>query len=204
MAAILFVLTLASLLGAGLAALSGELPVRVGFLGLALLVATSWWARERWRRQERTGDEPSYLERGLWHGLASTALCTGFLLMSFWRTGPAMELHSRLTHTMATDLWTLVLGAAISFSLLRDPGATRDERDRTIGHAGVRAGYGTLIGCLIVLLLGLSFGPRELLARISFPMLSHVLIVLLLVACLAQQAVQLRLYGLDRRPEGAA
>jgi hypothetical protein len=203
MVPILFVLALSSLLGAGLAALSGELPIRVGFLGLALLVATSWWARERWRRQERTGDEPSYLERGLWHGLASTALCAGFLIMSFWRTGPAMELHSRLTHSMAIDVWTLALGAAISFSLLRDPGATRDERDRAIGHAGVRAGYGTLIGCLVALLLGLSFGPRELLARTSMPMLSHVLIVLLLVGYLAQQAEQLRLYGRDRRPEAA-
>lgn len=192
--------------GVGLGAVLGwrafELPVRAGWLGLVVLVGGALFARRYWSaRRRRSGDEPGWPEQEIWHGLAGEALIGGYLITSLSQQGFAFEMHSVAGHTMAVDTWTMVAGAVVSYFILHDGAVRRDERDLAHAALALRAGFAALLIFLIAMILGLGFGPPELLARLAPALLAHVLIVILVVAFLVQHVTQLVAYWRDAREE---
>jgi hypothetical protein len=192
------VLLLSLVAGSALVLLQGVLPVRPGYLGVALMLVSAMAVRRHWRNLD-ADSEPGSPERELWHCLATTALIAGHLVSSLWLAGPGMTLHSVAVHAMAIDNWTLVLGALLSFRIARDPEPRSDERDTLFAARSVRAAYATLIGelCMVILILG--FGAELGLPVLSLPLVAHVLIVCLMVASMVRCAVQLAAYARARR-----
>jgi hypothetical protein len=189
--------------GALLATGTGAWPIRPGLVGLALMLAGAFLVRRRWARLEATGGEPGSPERALWHALAATAMVAGHLFASLWRIGPAMELHTDFVHAMAIDNWTLVLGAAVSYLVARDPEPRRDERDEHFAAAGVRAGYVSCAVLSIVLSVILGFGDRPPVGLLSHAMIAHLLISSVMLSLMVCYAVQLRLYWSGHRHAAA-
>jgi len=197
------VLLLSLITGFALVLVQGHLPMRPGYLGVALMLVSAIAVRRHWRRLD-SDSGPGSPERELWHGLATTALIAGHLVLSLWLAGPGMALHSVQVHAMAVDNWTLVLGAILSFRIARDPEPRSDERDTYFATRAIRCAYGTLIAelCLVILILG--FGAELKLPAFSQPLVAHVLIVCLMAASVVRCAVQLGLYDGARRALAAA
>lgn len=196
---ILSVVLLALLLGGVLAFGATSWPVRPGLFGLGLMVLAAFAVRNYWLGLELAA--PGSPERALWLGLGSSSLICGHLGASLWRIGPAMELHTRAGHALGTDSWTLVLGAAIAYRIARDPEPRQDERDAAIETRGLRAGYCSLVGVLVALILLLGFGVGRGVPALSYPLIAHLLITAVIVSCLVSESVQLHAYLLDRSLE---
>ncbi len=192
------VLLLSLVAGGVLALLQGVLPVRPGYLGVALMLFSAMGVRRHWRRLD-ADSEPGSPERELWHCLATTALIAGHLVLSLWLAGPGMALHSVVVHAMAVDNWTLVLGAILSFRIARDPEPRSDERDAVLAARAIRVAYGTLIAELCLVIVTLGFGVQLGLPAFSLPLVAHVLIVCLMTASMVRCAVQLASYDSARR-----
>ncbi len=190
---ILCVLFVSLGIGGALASTAIPWPVRPGYLGGGLLIVASLLARAYWERRAReAGDDPGAPERAVWHELAVTALLCAFGIVTLLH--PGSELHTRTGDTGGWDSWTMILGAVISYSLLRNRDAQSDERDRAIAALGNRAGYASLIALLVALLLALGFAPRPFLARATHWLLANVLVMLILLSALARQAAMLLAY----------
>lgn len=171
-------------------------PIKVGYLGCAVMIATAWAARVYWdRRQARVGDDPGAPEREVWHYLATTAVVGGHLIGIIVQ--PGFDMHSAVGHAHAVNNWTLIGGAIASYFVLHNSEAKRDERDKAISAQAISVGYGTLIFLLIVLLLNLGFAPKRILEPFSHQLLAHVLIAALALASLAQSVAQLVGYRRD-------
>lgn len=199
---ILLILIATLAVGALLASGTGQLPVRPGVIGLLLMLTSAGLARRHWQRQppaEATGSP----ERALWHGLASHGVLAGHLAMGTWMLAPAFDMHGALGHAIATDSWTLILGALLSYAIARDPAPRQDERDAAIASLGWRWAHGTLLAMLVALILGLGFGAGTALARASHPMLAHLLILILLAHVLVNFAVRLHLYAREAEADAA-
>ncbi|MEO7793890.1 MAG: hypothetical protein ABIV06_03890, partial [Thermoanaerobaculia bacterium] len=69
--------------GCALVLLQGHLPVRPGYLGVALMLASAIAVRSHWRKADADSG-PGSPERELWHCLATTALIAGHLVTSLW------------------------------------------------------------------------------------------------------------------------
>jgi hypothetical protein len=173
-----------------------DLPLRTGWIGLAVMLASAWVARRYWRSSALL-HQPGSPERALWHGLVSYGLVGGHLASVLWRLGPVMDMHSRTAHALAIDSWTLVLGGFISYGIARDPEPRRDERDALFAMQGLRTGHGALVVMLLVLIVALGFGERTVIATLNHAFLAHVLVLGLTLQCMVQDAAQLRLYRLD-------
>lgn len=190
---ILSVLLLSFVAGALLAHADIDWPLRPGLIGAGAMLASAWAARRYWQRLG-PDDGLASPERGLWHGLASYGLLAGHLAMIMWRLGPTLDLHGLSAHALAIDSWTLVLGAIASYWIARDPEPRHDERDAMIRTHGERAGHTALWLMLAALILALGFGARTKVAGFNQPMLAHVLILIVMLDCLVQCTVRLRLY----------
>jgi hypothetical protein len=201
---ILLVGLLSLIAGATLASGTGAWPVRPGLVGLGLMVASAVAVRRYWQRLATLGAEPGSPERALWHGLASTALVGGHLFASLWAIGPAMVLHSPFVHAMAVDNWTMVLGAALSYAIVRDPEPRSDERDREFAARGVRGAFRALAVLVLALSVSLSFGDHTPVERLSRAMISHLIISAVILAVLVQYLTQLRLYWIDHARSAGA
>ena len=176
-------------------------PIKVGYLGFAVMLASAWAARVHWdRRRERVGDEPGAPEREVWHCMAANAVVGGHLLGVLVQ--PGFDMHSVAGHAHAVDNWTLIGGAVASYFVLHNSGVKQDERDRAIAARAANAGYWALVAMIVVLLLILGFAPRHILAPLTHQVLAHVLIEILVAATLVQSAVQLIGYRRDALPAG--
>ena len=200
MTRILAVLLLSVLAGALLASGVIDWPLRPGLVGLLAMLSSAWVARRYWQSL-RPEDGPGSPERVLWHGLASYGLLVGNLTLFMWRLGPALDMHSLTGHALAIDNWTLVLGAIISYWIARDPAPRRDERDALITARGWRAGHIALLLILMLLSVALAFGGHTVIGSFNQPMLAQSLILLVLLDCLVQHVVRLRLYWLETQAE---
>lgn len=196
----IMVITAASLvIGFVLALRLIDLPVRVGYLGFALMVVAAWAARAHWeRRRARVGDEPGAPERVVWHGLASTAVVAGHLIGILIQ--PNFDMHGAAGHALAVDNWMLIAGAVVSYFVLHNPETKRDERDMAIAARASSFGYRTLVCLLVAVLLTLGFASKQWLAPFTHQLLAHVLIVVITLASMAQFAAQLFGYWQDSRP----
>jgi hypothetical protein len=186
----------------GLLLASGEVDwhFRASWVGVAAMLASAWAARRYWQSL-RPENGPGSPERELWHGLASYSLIAGFLGLTLWRMGPALELHSLAGHRMGIDSWTLVIGTLVSYAIARDPEPRKDERDALIATRGQRTGYYSLLLMLVIAIPLLGFGEHTVIARLNQAMLAHLLILMLTVHYLIQQAAQLYWYAIDARAE---
>lgn len=200
MAHIFLILAASIGFGALLATGSSSWFVRPGLIGLGAMLIGAWLVRRYWQGLRIDG-RPGSPERALWHGLAAYGVLLGHLLATVWKLGLPFEMHSLAGHALAIDNWTLVLGAIASFWMARDPEPRRDERDELIRASGLQAGHRTLLALLIAIILMLGFAGNTVIGRFSQPMLAHMLILTVLAQCLAQVAVQLRLYDLDADAE---
>lgn len=196
---VLSVILLSLLLGGVLACGATNWPLRPGLIGLALMILAALAARNYWLGLRLAA--PGSPERALWLGLASASVIAGHLVASLWRIGPAMELHTRAGHALGTDSWTLVLGAAIAYRIARDPEPRHDERDALIAARGMSAGYWSLVGVLLALILLFGFGVGRWAPTLSYPMIAHLLIATVIVSRLVSDGVQLHTYWLDRSIE---
>lgn len=189
----ILLLALLSLLTGGLLAsgVLSALPLRPGFIGLALMLASAALARRHWQRS-RHG--PGSIERGCWHGLLCYSLLAGHLAGLLWRLGPQLDMHGPSGHALAVDNWTLILGAWLSWQIARDPAPLRDERDRLFAAQALSAAWYALLGLLVLLILALGFGGHTVVAQFNHPLLAHLLILILTLACAFHEAAQLRLY----------
>lgn len=177
-----------------------DLPLRAGWIGLVVLLASAWAARRYWQSCALR-HQPGSPERALWHGLVSYGLVGGHLASVLWQLGPAMNMHSLAGHALAIDSWTLVLGGVISYGIARDPEPRQDERDALFAMQGLRTGHAALVLMLLALIVALGFGERTVIASINHAFLAHLLILGLTLQCMAQDAAQLRLYRLEALAE---
>lgn len=200
---ILIVLSISLLAGILLASGAMSWPVRPGLIGLGAMLVSAWVTRRYWQSRQPE-DGPSSRERAQWHGVASYGLLTGHLATFMWRLGPALDMHSLTGHALALDNWTLVFGAIVSYWIARDPEPRSDERDALINTRGWRAGHIALLIMLLLLSLALAFGKHAVISRLNQPMLGQLLILLVLVDCLVQYVVRLRLYWLETQAERGA
>ena len=163
-------------------------PVRPGWIGGALLVMAAIAVRRHWNRRRVIGDDPGARERRSWHALAGLAVICGHLIASL---AQGVDLHVGGENTLALDNWTLIGGAAAAWLIVRAPVMEKDARDREMANRGVRVGYGTLIGLVVVLLLTLGFAPPHMAGRLEPFVLGNVLVVVVLLAVMADQATRL-------------
>lgn len=182
-------------LGALLALTWAAWPVWPGAVGAALLVLVACLVRWRWARGADAIDAPGPYERRAWHSLASLGVVASHLVASL---SLGLDLHVGSGNTLAIDNWLLVLGAALSWLILRPRVMDRDERDAEMANRGAHAGYRVLIGLLAILLLGLGFAPIAVTERMTPFVIGNVLVVLILASGLAAFATQLRGYAASR------
>lgn len=178
-----------------------SLPLRAGFIGLALMLASAVLARRHWQRSEHG---PGSIERGCWHGLLSYSLIAGHLAALLWRLGPELDMHSLRGHALAIDSWTLIIGALLSWQIARDPAPRRDERDALFANRAQSASWYALLVLLLLLILALGFGEHTVVAQFNQPLLAHLLILIVTLACAFHEAAQLRLYRLEAAAEAEA
>jgi hypothetical protein len=188
--------------GAALAASGNPLPLQKGWIGGAALVLCALWARRRWRQEALTGQDPSAAERRAWLYMAGHALICGFVLMVLLT--PGSEVHRNSGDTGGYDSWIMLACGAIAWTLLHEPRAPLDERDRAIDALAQRVGYGTLVGLLLVLLLALGFAPKPMMARFTHWLIANTLLNLIMFASLAQYVAQLVAYRRDAAALAAA
>ena len=192
MPSILLLAFLAFCSGAVLASTAlSALPLRPGFIGLALMLASAALARRHW---QRSAHGPGSIERGCWHALVSYSLLAGHLAVLMWRLGPQLNMHSVSGHSLAVDSWTLIVGALLSWQVARDPAPRRDERDALFAARALNASWHALLLMLLALILALGFGERTAVAAFNQPLLAHLLILIVTLACAFHEGAQLRLY----------
>lgn len=174
-------------------------PIAPGWVGAGLLIASAVLARRHWdRRRNDEGDEPGPYERLAWHTMVSMAVLASHLAASL-ATG--LDIHMGQGNTLATDNWTLILGAAIGWVLMRPRAMQRDERDREMAAYGAHAGFRTLVGLLIMLLLTLGFAPVAVTETLTPFVIGNLLVVVILLGVLAGCLTQLVGYWNATRPE---
>lgn len=93
------------------------------------------------------------------------------------------------------------MGTIVSYWIARDPEPRHDERDAAISACGWRNGHMALLSMLLLLALALGFGGRMVISRFNQPMLAQLLILIMLIDCLVQYMVRLRLYWLETQAE---
>lgn len=170
-----------------------------GWVGAGVLIVSAVLARWHWdRRRDDVGDEPGPHERLAWHTMVSMAVLASHLAASL-ATG--LDIHVGQGNTLATDNWTLILGAAIGWVLMRPRAMQRDERDREMAAYGAHAGFRTLVGLLIMLLLTLGFAPVAVTETLTPFVIGNLLVVVILLGVLAGCLTQLVGYWNATRPE---
>lgn len=174
-------------------------PIAPGWVGAGVLIVSAVLARWHWdRRRDDVGDEPGPHERLAWHTMVSMAVLASHLAASL-ATG--LDIHVGQGNTLATDNWTLILGAAIGWVLMRPRAMQRDERDREMAAYGAHAGFRTLVGLLIMLLLTLGFAPVAVTETLTPFVIGNLLVVVILLGVLAGCLTQLIGYWNAARPE---
>lgn len=174
-------------------------PIAPGWVGAGVLIVSAVLARWHWdRRRDDVGDEPGPHERLAWHTMVSMAVLASHLAASL-ATG--LDIHVGQGNTLATDNWTLILGAAIGWLLMRPPAMQRDERDREMAAHGAHTGFRTLVGLLIMLLLTLGFAPVAVSETLTPFVIGNLLVVVILLGVLAGCLTQLVGYWNATRPE---
>jgi hypothetical protein len=192
---ILLVLAGGLALGALMASGALSWPIRPGLVGLLAMAGFALAARRRWLGMNLSA--PGSPERGLWIGLGSSAVIAGHLVTALASIGAGMVMHTRAVHALGVDNWTLVLGGAIAWWIARDPDPRRDERDLQIAALGLHRSHYTMVALLIAGLVPLGFGWSETVRQLSHPMIAHLLIVLLMLTWIVDNAVRLREYRRD-------
>lgn len=182
-------------LGAALAWSWAVWPFWPGVMGAALLVLAACVIRWRWNRSAITGDEPGSFERRAWHSMASLAVVASHLSVAL---SLGLDLHVGHGNTLALDNWLLILGAALSWIIMRPRLMDRDERDAEMASRGAHAGYRVLIGLLVVLLLVLGFAPVVVTEQLNPFVIGNLLVVLILASVLAAFTTQLLGYQASR------
>ncbi len=184
--------------GALLSLNSFHFPIRPGFIGAILMIASAAWVRTYWRRRAAiAGDEPTAAERNVWLWMVGTALITGFVIAVLFQ--PGSEIHTKTGDTGGYDSWLILISMAVAYSILRNPDVQHDERDIAISNLGTKAGYCALITFLVVFLLSLGFAPPDLMQRFTHWLIANALITLIMLSCLVQYVVQLICYWRDMR-----
>ncbi|WP_162997995.1 hypothetical protein [Brevundimonas lutea] len=174
-------------------------PLWPGLVGAVLLVAAAGMARRRWDHGAAvTGDEPGPYERRAWHAMASLSVVSSHLSVALLS---GLDLHVGRGNTLAVDNWLLILGATAGWVILRPRSMDRDERDAEMANRGARAGYGGLIGLLVVLLLTLGFAPVVVTERLTPFVIGNLLVVLILISGVVAFTTQLQGYWGASRPE---
>lgn len=175
-----------------------EWPIAPGWVGAGLLIVSAALARWHWdRRRDRVGDEPGPYERLAWHSMVSMAVLASHLTASL-ATG--LDIHIGQGNSLATDNWTLILGAAIGWALMRPQAMQRDERDQDMAARGAQASVRTLVGLLIVLLLALGFAPVVVTEMLTPFTIGNLLVVVILLGLLSGCVTQLIGYWAAARP----
>lgn len=187
--------------GFGLAWTWAAWPIAPGWIGATVLILSAVAVRRHWdRRHSEAGDEPGPYERRAWHSMAALAVLSGHLIASL-ATG--LDIHVGRGNSLATDNWTLILGAAIGWIILRPRAMQRDERDREMAARGAHVGFRALIGLLIALLLILGFAPVAITERLTPFVIGNLLVVLIQAGLLAGFVAQLIGYWAAARPDQA-
>lgn len=186
----IFIVLLASLcFGGTLAWTWAAWPIAPGWIGAVLLVASAGLARWHWnRRRDEHGDEPGPYERLAWHSMVSMAVVSSHTATSL-ATG--LDIHIGQGNSLATDNWTLVLGAAIGWIIMRPRAMHRDERDREVAARGAHAGFRALVALLIGLLLTLGFAPVVVTQTLTPFVIGNILVAFILLGALAGFVTQL-------------
>jgi uncharacterized membrane protein len=195
------VLVVTLLFGVLLATPLLDLPVRQGMVGGVVMLATAYWLRARWQNSPTAPEAP---ERRALMSLGGTAVVMGHMATCLWQAGPAMDLHSRASHTMAVDSWTLFGAALLMMAIVRAPGPSEDERDLQIAGRAQRHAYITLVAMVLSVAVWLSFGRDPLLEHMSRAMLSHILISGWIISCMVQDITCLNAYARDHRRNAEA
>lgn len=187
--------------GSGLAWTWAAWPIAPGWIGAGVLILSAAAARRHWdRRCNDVGDEPGPYERLAWHSTAALAILSSHLTASL-ATG--LDIHVGRGNSLATDNWTLVLGAAVGWALMRPRAMQRDERDREMAARGAHVGFRTLISLLIGLLLVLGFAPVVITETITPFVIGNLLMVIIQFGLLAGFIAQLIGYWAAARPDNA-
>ena len=199
---ILLVLVMALALGAGLSVSAGMLPLRPGWLGVAVMIAAAAATRRRWLLLADAA--PGSPERALWIGFAGTAVVAAHLLAVMVQVGPNLVMHTPEIHALGIDNWTLVAGALVAYWIARDPEPRSDERDVVIAVAGLRAAHYGLLLILAVQILALGFVRDGWIGAMSHPSIAHALILAVMASMLIDHGVRLHLYARDAADAAAA
>lgn len=193
MGRILAVLGSALALGALLACGAAAWPLRPGVVGAVLMVAAALAVRRRWGLLADAA--PGSPERMLWVALAGNAVVAAHLLVTLYRIGPMLVMHTPVVHALGVDSWTLVGGAIVSYWIARDPQPRADERDQAIAARGMRAAYYGLLLALVVQILVLGFVHHGWVGQLSRPTIAHALILAIILSVLVDGVTRLRAYA---------
>lgn len=185
-------------LGWLLAQCSG-LSLSASYVGVAMFVLFALMIRHRWLRL--SGVQEGSPERALWVSFVSRSVNGGFLLYTLYDIGPNFVMHTPKIHVYGLATWILIGGGLLAAWLARDPDPRRDERDAAIAHAGLNVGYWVIFVLLVVLILALGFGFSPWFRAATQAALAHVLILVILLADLADLACRLSRYRQDHRLE---
>ncbi|WP_428156520.1 hypothetical protein [Brevundimonas sp.] len=198
---VLAVLVVCLCFGFGLAWTWAAWPIAPGWIGAGVLILSAAAARRHWdRRRNAAGDEPGPYERLAWHSMAAMAVLSSHLTASL-ATG--LDIHVGQGNSLATDNWTLILGAAVGWILMRPRAMQRDERDREMAAQGAHVGLRTLIALLIVLLVTLGFAPVAMTELLTPFVIGNLLVVIIQFGLLAGFVAQLIGYWEAARPDHA-
>lgn len=198
----IFVVLLASLCFGGTLAWTWAVwPIAPGWIGAVVLVASAGLARWHWnRRQDEHGDEPGPYERLAWHSMVSMAVLSSHTTASL-ATG--LDIHVGQGNSLATDNWTLILGAAVGWIIMRPRAIQQDERDRQVAARGAHASFRVLAALLIGLLLILGFAAVVVTQTLTPFVIGNILVVFILLGALAGRVTQLLGYWSLARGEQA-
>lgn len=180
-----------------LLAQSGAIGLRPSYAGVLLFLVFALMIRQRWLRL--SGVAEGSPERALWVSFISRSVIGGFLLHELQDIGPNFVMHTPRIHAFGIATWTLIGGALLAAWVARDPDPRRDERDTAIAHLGQNVGYWSIFALLVVLILALGFGFSPWVRAATHAALAHVLILIVLLADLADLASRLWRYRQDHR-----
>lgn len=195
MGRILAVLCGALALGALLASGAGSWPLRPGLVGVLLMLLAAVAVRRRWGLLADAA--PGSPERMLWVSMAGNAVVAAHLLVTLYRIGPTLVMHTPAVHAAGVDSWTLVAGALASYWIVREAQPRSDERDRSIANSGMRAAHYVLLLVLAVQILVLGFVHDGWVAQLSRATIAHALIVAIILSVLADGTTRLHAYARD-------
>ncbi len=185
----------ALLFGALLASGAAVWPLRPGLVGVLLMVGVALAVRRRWGLLADAA--PGSPERMLWVSMATNAVVAAHLLVTLYRIGPSLVMHTPVVHALGVDSWTLVGGAILSYWIVREPQGREDERDDAIAAAGMRWAYYGLLLALGVQILVLGFVQHGWVSQLSRPTIAHALILTIILSVLIDGFTRLRAYALE-------